>query len=220
MTRSQNVLTEVESKEFLKRAGIPVVATKLARSKREALSLSKEMGFPVVLKICSHDVVHKTDSGGVRLGLANAAQVGRAYSEIVSSVRQAYPEARIQGLSVQPMAPPAVEVIVGMSKDPQFGPVLMFGLGGILVEVLKDVSFRIVPVSERDARDMIREIKGYPILKGYRGQKPASIPALEKLIVKVSQFVEKNPQIEELDLNPVFAYPDKAVAIDARIILE
>lgn len=220
MTESQNVLTEVESKEFLRRAGIPVVATKLARSKREALSIGKEMGFPVVLKICSHDVVHKTDSGGVRLGLANAAQVGRAYSEIASSVRQAYPEARIQGVSVQPMAPPAVEVIVGMSKDPQFGPVLMFGLGGILVEVLKDVSFRIVPVSERDAGEMVREIKGYPILKGYRGQKPASIPALEKLIVKVSQFVERNPQIEELDLNPVFAYPDKAVAIDARIILE
>ncbi len=220
MTESQNVLTEVESKEFLRRAGIPVVATKLARSKREALSIGKEMGFPVVLKICSHDVVHKTDSGGVRLGLANAAQVGRAYSEIASSVRQAYPEARIQGVSVQSMAPPAVEVIVGMSKDPQFGPVLMFGLGGILVEVLKDVSFRIVPVSERDAGEMVREIKGYPILKGYRGQKPASIPALEKLIVKVSQFVERNPQIEELDLNPVFAYPDKAVAIDARIILE
>ncbi|MBE9514863.1 MAG: acetate--CoA ligase family protein [Chloroflexi bacterium] len=220
MTESRNVLTEVESKEFLRRAGIPVVPTKLARSKREALSIGKEMGFPVVLKICSHDVVHKTDSGGVRLGLSNAAQVGRAYSEIVSSVRQAYPEARIQGVSVQPMAPPAVEVIVGMSKDPQFGPVLMFGLGGILVEVLKDVSFRIVPVSERDAGEMVREIKGYPILKGYRGQKPASIPALEKLIVKVSQFVEKNPQIEELDLNPVFAYPDKAVAVDARIILE
>lgn len=220
MTESQNVLTEVESKEFLRRAGIPVVATKLARSKREALSIGKEMGFPVVLKICSHDVVHKTDSGGVRLGLANAAQVGRAYSEIASSVRQAYPEARIQGVSVQSMAPPAVEVIVGMSKDSQFGPVLMFGLGGILVEVLKDVSFRIVPVSERDAGEMVREIKGYPILKGYRGQKPASIPALEKLIVKVSQFVERNPQIEELDLNPVFAYPDKAVAIDARIILE
>ena len=220
MTKGQNALTEVESKELLKRAGIPVVATKLARSKREALSISKEMGFPVVLKICSHDVVHKTDSGGVRLGLANAAQVGRAYSEIASSVTQAYPEARIQGVSVQPMAPPAVEVIVGMSKDSQFGPVLMFGLGGILVEVLKDVSFRIVPVSERDVGEMVREIKGYPILKGYRGQKPASIPALEKLIVKVSQFVEKNPQIEELDLNPVFAYPDKAVAVDARIILE
>jgi acyl-CoA synthetase (NDP forming) len=220
MIKSRNVLTEVESKELLKKAGIPVVEAKLARSKKEAISISKEMGFPVVLKINSPDVVHKSDSGGVKLGLANATQVGKAYSEIISSVKQAYPEAQIHGVSVQPMASPGVEVIVGISKDPQFGPVIMFGLGGILVEVLKDISFRIVPVTERDAREMIREIKGYPILEGYRGQKPASIPALEKLIVKVSQFIEKNPQIKELDLNPIFAYPDKAVAVDARIILE
>jgi len=220
MIKSQNVLTEVESKDLLKKAGIPVVEAQLARSKKEAISISKKIGFPVVLKISSPDVVHKSDSGGVKLGLANATQVGKAYNEIISSVKQAYLEAQIQGVSVQPMAPPGVEVIVGMSKDPQFGPVLMFGLGGILVEVLKDVSFRIVPVTERDAREMIREIKGYPMLEGYRGQKPASIPALEKLIVKVSKFVEENPQIKELDLNPIFAYPDKAVAIDARIILE
>ena len=220
MIKSQNVLTEVESKGLLKKAGIPVVEAKLARSKKEAISISKKMGFPVVLKINSPDVVHKSDSGGVKLGLANATQVGKAYSEIISSVKQAYPEAQIQGVSVQPMASPGVEVIVGMSKDPQFGPVIMFGLGGILVEVLKDVSFRIVPLTERDAREMIKEIKGYPILEGYRGQKPASIPKLENLIVKVSQFVEKNPQIKELDLNPIFAYPDKAVAVDARIILE
>jgi len=220
MIKSQNLLTEVESKELLKKAGIPIVEANLARSKKEAVSLSKEIGFPVVLKISSPDVVHKSDSGGVKLGLANATQVGKAYNEIISSIKKTYPKAEIQGVSVQPMAPPGVEVIVGMSKDPQFGPVLMFGLGGILVEVLKDVSFRIVPVTERDAREMIREIKGYPILEGYRGQKPASIPALEKLIVKVSQFVEKNPQIKELDLNPIFAYPDKAVAVDARIILE
>jgi len=220
MVKSQNLLTEIESKELLKKAGIPVVEAKLARSKKEAISISKEMGFPVVLKISSPDVVHKSDSGGVKLGLANATQVGKAYNEIISSVKQAYPEAQIEGVSVQSMAPPGVEVIVGMSKDPQFGPVLMFGLGGILVEVLKDVSFRIVPVTTRDAREMIREIKGYPVLEGYRGQKPASIPALENLIVKVSQFIEKNPHIKELDLNPIFAYPDKAVAVDARIILE
>ena len=220
MIKSQNVLTEVESKGLLKKAGIPVIEAKLARSKKEAISISKKMGFPVVLKINSPDVVHKSDSGGVKLGLANATQVGKAYSEIISSVKQVYPEAQIQGVSVQPMASPGVEVIVGMSKDPQFGPVIMFGLGGILVEVLKDVSFRIVPLTERDAREMIKEIKGYPILEGYRGQKPASIPKLENLIVKVSQFVEKNPQIKELDLNPIFAYPDKAVAVDARIILE
>jgi acyl-CoA synthetase (NDP forming) len=220
MVKSQNLLTEVESKELLKKSGIPVVEAKLARSKKEAVSISKKMGFPVVLKISSPDVVHKSDSGGVKLGLANATEVAKAYNEIISSVKQAYPKAQIEGVSVQSMAPSGVEVIVGMSKDPQFGPVLMFGLGGILVEVLKDVSFRIVPVTARDAREMIREIKGYPVLEGYRGQKPVSIQALEKLIVKVSQFVEKNPQIRELDLNPIFAYPDKAVSVDARIILE
>jgi acyl-CoA synthetase (NDP forming) len=220
MVKNQNFLTEVESKQLLEKAGIPVVEAKLARSKKEAISMSREMGFPVVLKISSPNVVHKSDSGGVELGLTNATQVGKAYGQIKSSVKQAYPEAQIDGVSIQTMAPPGVEVIVGMSKDPQFGPVLMFGLGGILVEVLKDVSFRIVPVTERDAHEMIKEIKGYPVLEGYRGQKPASIPALEKLIVKVSQFIENNPQIKELDLNPVFAYPDKAVAVDARIILE
>lgn len=220
MIKSQNALTEVESKDLLRKAGIPVVETKLARSKKEAILISKEIGFPVVLKINSPDVIHKSDAGGVKLGLANATQIGKAYSEIMSSIRQAYPKARIEGISVQPMVPPGVEVIIGMSKDPQFGPVIMFGLGGILVEVLKDVSFRIVPVSERDAGEMIRDIKGYPILEGYRGQPPASVPALEKLIVKVSQFVAKNAHIRELDLNPVFAYPDKVVAVDARIILE
>ena len=220
MIKTRNVLAEVESKELLHKAGIPVVDTRLARTKREAVSISKQMGFPVVLKISSPDVIHKSDAGAVKLGLANATQVGKAYSEIVSSIKQAYPEAEIHGLSVQRMAGPGVEVIIGMSKDPQFGPVLMFGLGGILVEVLKDVSFRIVPVSERDARDMIREIKGYPILEGYRGQKPVSIAALEKLIVRVSQFAENNPHIAELDLNPVFAYPDKAIAVDARVVLE
>ena len=220
MVNNQNLLTEVESKALLKKAGIPVVEAELARSKKEAISISNEMGFPIVLKVSSTEVVHKSDSGGVKLGLTNATQVGKAYNEILSSIKQAYPQARIEGVSVQPMAAPGVEVIVGMSKDPQFGPVLMFGLGGILVEVLKDVSFRIVPVTARDAKAMIREIKGYPVLEGYRGQKPASIPALEKLIVKVSQFIEKNPQIRELDLNPIFAYPDKAVAVDARIILE
>jgi len=225
MTGSQilnqpRILTEVESKELLKQWGIPVIETKLARTKKEAVSISKGIGFPVVLKIISPDVVHKSDSGGVRLGLANATQVSNAYSEIMVSMRQKYPKAAIQGVSVQPLARPGIEVIIGVSQDPQFGPVIMFGLGGVLVEVLKDVSFRIVPVTRRDAQEMIKEIKGYPILEGYRGQEPASISALEELIVKVSQFIEQNPQIKELDLNPIFAYKDKAIAVDARIILE
>jgi acyl-CoA synthetase (NDP forming) len=118
------------------------------------------------------------------------------------------------------MARPGVEVIIGMTKDAQFGPVLMFGLGGILVEVLKDVAFRIVPLTKRDAHEMIKDIKGYPVLEGYRGQEPADVAFLEDLILKVSDFVDKNPEIKELDLNPVFAYKDRAVAVDARVILE
>ena len=213
-------LTEIESKEFLEDAGIPVVEAKLARTKKEAISLSKGMGFPVVLKVMSPDVIHKSDSGGVKLGLSNMAQVGKAYGEIRKAVKQHYPKAKIAGISVQKMARPGVEVIIGMTKDAQFGPVLMFGLGGILVEVLKDVSFRIVPLTKRDAREMIKEIKGYPLLEGYRGQEPADITFLEDLLVKVSDFVDKNPEIKELDLNPLFAYKDGAVAVDARVILE
>ncbi len=213
-------LTEIESKELLQKAGIPVIETKLARTKKEAISLSKKIGFPIVMKITSPDIIHKSDSGGVKLGLKNVTQVGNAYSEILSSIRQRFPKAEIQGVSVQKMARPGVEVIIGISKDAQFGPVLMFGLGGILVEVLKDVSFRIVPLTRKDAAEMIREIKGYELLQGYRGQEAANIPSLEQLIVKVSQFVEQNPQIKELDLNPIFAYKDGAVAVDARIILE
>ena len=138
-------LTEIESKELLKEAGIPIIETKLARTKGEAVSTSKKMGFPVVLKIASPDIIHKSDSGGIRLGLANATQVSNAYSEIMTSVRQKFPKIKVQGVSVQKMAHPGVEVIIGMSKDAQFGPVIMFGLGGILVEILKDVSFRIAP---------------------------------------------------------------------------
>lgn len=213
-------LTEIKAKELLKEAGIPVIETKLARTKKEAISLSRIMGFPVVLKIASPEIIHKSDSGGVKLQLTNVTQVGKAYSEIMSSIRQNLSRVRIEGVSVQKMARPGVEVIVGMSQDAQFGPVLMFGLGGILVEVLKDVSFRIVPVTRRDANEMIREIKGYSLLQGYRGQESVDISSLEQIIVKVSGFVEQSPQIKELDLNPIFAYKDGAVVVDARIILE
>jgi acyl-CoA synthetase (NDP forming) len=216
----RSLLTEVEAKELLKQAGISVVDTKLAATRDEAISLSREAGFPVALKIASADVVHKSDAGGVKLGLENAEQVGQAYDDIMKSIGEAFPDAKIQGVSVQPMARPGVEVIVGMSKDAQFGPVLMFGLGGVLVEILKDVSFRIVPLAKRDAAEMVREIKGYPILNGYRGQEAVDVANLEDMIIKVSDFIEKTPDIKELDLNPVFAYSDGAVAVDARVVLE
>ncbi len=216
----RTLLTEIEAKELLKQAGIDVVDTRLATSKEEAISISQELGFPVVLKIASADVVHKSDAGGVKLDVKTAKQVGKAYDDIMKAIKKEYPQAKIQGVSVQKMARPGVEVIIGMSKDAQFGPVLMFGLGGILVEILKDVSFRIVPLVKRDAREMIREIKGYPLLEGYRGSEPADVENLEELLLKISDFVEKNPDIKELDLNPIFAYKDGAVAVDARAVLE
>jgi acetate---CoA ligase (ADP-forming) subunit beta len=216
----RTLLTEIEAKELLKQAGINVVETKLASSEDDAVALSREFGFPVALKIASPDVVHKTDAGGVKLNLKTSNQVAKAYEDIMKSVREKYPQAKIQGVSVQKMAKPGVEIIIGMSKDPQFGPVIMFGLGGVWVEILKDVSFRIVPLERRDAREMIQEIKGRPLLEGYRGQEPVDIANLEELILKVSNFVEKHPEIKELDLNPVFAYKDGAIAVDARIILE
>jgi len=219
-SEGRTVLTEVESKEFLKPAGINIIDTKLATSKEEAISISRQFGFPVVLKIASPDIVHKSDAGGVRVGLNNAKQVGKAYDQILPAIRQKYPQARLHGVAVQKMARPGVEVIIGMSKDAQFGPVLMFGLGGILVEVLKDVSFRIVPLSRRDAAEMLREIKGYPLLEGYRGREAVDLSYLEELLLKVSSFVEQTPEIRELDLNPIFAYSDGAIAVDARVILE
>ncbi len=219
-SEGRSLLTEIEAKELLKGAGISVVDTRLATSKEKAVSISKELGFPVVLKIASADVVHKSDAGGVKLGLKTAAQVGKAYDDIMKAIKKEYPQAKIQGVSVQKMARTGVEVIVGMSKDAQFGPVLMFGLGGVLVEILKDVSFRIVPLVKRDAREMIHEIKGYPLLEGYRGSEKVDVSNLEELILEVSAFVDKTPDIKELDLNPIFAYSDGAVAVDARVVLE
>lgn len=216
----RSILTEFESKKLLKQMGIPVVETRLAKNLKEVVSISHRIGFPVVLKITSPDVVHKTDSGGVKLDLKNASDVKKGYKDIVNSVRKKYPRAHIHGVSVQKMVRPGTEVIIGTSKDPQFGPVIMFGVGGIFVEVLKDVSFRVIPLTRKDAQEMIREIKGFPLLQGYRGKEPANIPALVGMILRISQVITKNPQIREMELNPIFAYKDKALAVDARIILE
>jgi acetate---CoA ligase (ADP-forming) subunit beta len=220
MLKQETLLNEVEAKDLLRKAGIPVIDTRLGRDKNEAISLSREIGFPVAMKIISADIVHKSDVGGVKLGLADAVQVGKAYDEMMDGVRQKLPAARIIGVSIQKMAPPGVEVIIGMTRDAQFGPVIMFGLGGIMVEVLKDVSFRIVPLTRWDAAEMISEIKGHAILMGFRGQPSVSITALEDLILKISDFIAQNPQVKELDLNPVIAYPDSALAVDARIVID
>ena len=138
---------------------------------------------------------------------------------MLERVEEAAPNAKIEGVAIQSMAKQGTEIIVGSTTDPQFGPVLMFGLGGVFVEVLKDVAFRVVPLEERDAKQMVREIKGLPILQGVRGQEPSDLEAIEALIMRVSEFIETHPEVAELDLNPVFAYSDGALAVDARIVL-
>ncbi|MGH2633351.1 MAG: acetate--CoA ligase family protein [Tepidiformaceae bacterium] len=215
----RTLLNEVEAKAILREAGIAATAATLARSRDEAVAQANEMGYPVVLKVVSPDIAHKSDAGGVQLNLKDASAVGVAFDTIMSTARKAEPKARLDGVSVQQMAKPGTEVIVGMTTDPQFGPVMMFGLGGIMVEVLKDVSFRIIPLTDKDAGRMIDEIKGKPVLDGVRGQPPADVAALRSTILKVSQLVEQHPEIQELDLNPIFAYPDGALAVDARIVI-
>jgi acyl-CoA synthetase (NDP forming) len=218
-TDGRKILTEVESKDILEEAGIPTARARLATTADEAVAAAREVGFPVALKVVSPDITHKSDVGGVKLNLTTPDEVKAAFDEIIAAAKRAQPDAKVDGVSVQKMARPGIEVIMGMSQDAQFGPVLMFGLGGILVEVLKDVSFRLVPITPRDARQMVQEIKGRPLLEGYRGQEPADVEALEKLLLRLSDFIEKHPEIAELDLNPIFAYKDGAVAVDARIIL-
>ncbi len=215
----RTLLSEVEAKDLLAEAGIPVARAILAKGQKASVEAAESVGYPVVMKIVSPDIAHKSDVGGVTLGLKDAKSVRKAYKEMLARVAEAAPNAKIAGVAIQNMAPQGIEVIVGATTDPQFGPVMMFGLGGVFVEVLKDVAFRIVPLEARDASQMVREIKGLPILQGARGAQPADLPALEALIVQVSQFVAAHPDIAELDLNPVFSYPDGALAVDARIVL-
>jgi acyl-CoA synthetase (NDP forming) len=215
----RTLLNEVEAKQVLREAGVPVTDTTLATSPDDAVAQAEAAGYPVVLKVVSPDIAHKSDAGGVKLNLKSASEVREAYDAILASCKAHVPGARITGVAVQHMAPQGTEVIVGMTTDPQFGPVMMFGLGGIMVEVLKDVSFRLVPLTDRDAGQMIDDIKGRPVLDGVRGQPPADIASLREAILKVAGFVEQHPEVRELDLNPMFAYPDGAIAVDARIVV-
>ena len=216
---SRTLLTEVEAKALVQAAGIFVVRTEVARTAEEAVSIARDVGFPVALKICSPDVAHKSDVGGVQLNLTSEDAVRNGFAAITKSVQKAQPKATLDGVSVQPMAQPGVEVIIGLTTDPQFGPVVMFGLGGVHVEVLKDVAFRLVPLNQYDARTMIREITGLPLLTGHRGQAAVDLTALEQILLALSALAEAQPDIQELDLNPIFAYADDCLAVDARVVI-
>jgi acetyl-CoA synthetase (ADP-forming) len=199
---------------------IPVTKFKLAKNDAEAVEHATSIGFPVVLKIVSPDIIHKSDVGGVIIGVKNVKEVRSAYKQIMNNVRKHNPSAKIVGILVQEMAPAGTEVIVGSIKDPQFGPAIMFGLGGVFVEVLKDVTFRVAPVTEDEAAEMISEVKAYPLLTGYRNTPPADLKAITKILLNTSKLVMDHVEIKELDLNPIMVYEKGAKTVDARIILE
>jgi len=210
----RSYLMEHESKAVLEGLEISTTGSRVARSEDEAVEIFRDLGSPAALKVLSPEVIHKSDSGGVKLQLEDEVEVRKAYQQIC----RAFQNKKIVGVSVQKMAKPGVEAIVGVAQDATFGPILMFGLGGVFVEVLKDVSFRSIPITLSDAEDMIEEIKGYALLKGYRGHS-ADITSLKQLLLRISDFVMKNPDISEMDLNPVFLYPEGYMVVDARIIL-
>lgn len=219
LSENRTLLLEPEAKEVIKAYGIPVTKFKVAKSPEEAEKFAREIGYPIVMKIVSRDVIHKSDAGGVKVNIKNGEEVKKAYAEIEKNVKNAVGNYKFEGMLIQEFAPEGREVIVGMTKDPQFGPALAFGLGGIFVEVLKDVSFRVAPITKYDAEEMIQEIKGYPILKGVRGQKPVDFEAIINILLNVSKLVMEHPEINEMDLNPIITYPDGAKTVDARIIL-
>lgn len=212
------ILTEHEAKKVLSKYGIPVTQGSIAKSADEAFRIASSIGFPVAMKISSPDISHKSDVGGVVLNIKKE-DVKAAYSDMISNVRKAVPGANIEGVLVQQMAPSGHEVIVGIKKDAQFGHALMFGLGGIFVEIYKDVSFRVTPIDKKEALEMISEIKGYPILKGIRGRKPADVDAVADVLVSVSEMAQKE-NIVELDINPLIVGEKGAVAVDARAMVE
>jgi acetate---CoA ligase (ADP-forming) len=171
------------------------------------------------MKIASPDILHKTEVDGVRVNLHNDKQIRETFQQLTASVQAKMPQAEITGVSIQEMVQGGKEVIIGMTRDPQFGPLIMFGLGGIYVETFKDVAFRIAPLTEKDAEDMIREVKAYPLLMGVRGEKPVDIETIKQTLLTVSQMAMDFPQISELDINPLKIFPKGGVALDARLAL-
>lgn len=216
----RKALLETEAKTICVEYAIPVTTFKLAKTEREAAAFAEQIGFPVVLKIVSPEIIHKSDAGGVMINLKSVIEVQDAYRKILENAKKYNSKARIDGVLVQEMAPQSTEVIVGAIKDPQFGQTLMFGLGGIFVELLKDVTFRVAPITRQDAEEMITEVKAYPLLKGYRNTPPADINAIVTVLLNTSKLIMDYPEIKELDLNPVMAYEKGAKTVDARIILE
>lgn len=214
----KSILTLDDSKKIIKLAGVPINKSGLATSGRDAVKLANEIGYPLVMKIVSPQIIHKTEAGGVKVNITSEDEVIKSYNEIVMSVKEKVPDADIKGVMLEEMVH-GPEFIIGTTVDPQFGQMIMFGIGGVFVEVYKDVSFRLVPITSGDAKDMLSEIKGKPLLDGARGFPKADREELINILVKVSDLVDKFPAILEMDINPLVATKKGAIAVDAKIIL-
>lgn len=212
-------LTEAEAYELLSEHGIPVPKYSVVSSEDELLKLAIGLEFPLVMKIVSPDIVHKTDIGGVEMNISNLEQIKKAYKSIICNVMANKPEARIKGMLFYKQAPKGVEVIVGMIRDPQFGPTVMFGLGGIFIEILKDVTFRVCPVTRSDTEEMLTEIQGIKMLQGYRGQPRCDVNAIIDIILQISRMALDYPVIKGIDLNPILVYEKGALVVDAKVFL-
>ncbi len=213
------ILGELDGSELLKCYGFKTLPMALSKNKTQACKIADQMGYPVVMKIVSPDILHKTDAGGVVVGLEDSKSVEKAFETIMEKAKAYNPGAQIEGVLIQKLAPKGKEIILGLSKDPVFGHAVMFGLGGIFVEVYKDVVFRLSPMGRNVARRMVRSIKGYPILKGLRGEKPSDIETIEKHIVSLKAMADNHPMIKELDINPLFVHEDGEGTTVADIII-
>lgn len=214
----EKLVSQENAFSLLKKNSIPFAEVKTAKNPEHAAEISAQIGFPVAMKIDSKKVVHKSDAGGVKVGIKSKQEAFDSFNQIIESVKKKT-KTKPEGILVQKMVS-GTEVIIGMKRDPQFGPAIMFGLGGIFVEVLKDVSLRIAPLTKNDCVEMIEEIKGKDILKGARGRKPVKIDELVKIMLKVSEISMKNQDISEMDLNPVIVNENEAKVVDIRIIEE
>jgi acyl-CoA synthetase (NDP forming) len=212
-------LLESEAREILALYGIPLPPARMARTPEEAAALAGELAFPLALKIVSPDIVHKTEVGGVRLNLQSPQEAEEAARAVLENGLKQTTRERVMGFLLSPMAPAGQECIFGLVRDPQFGPVVLFGLGGIFVEILEDVAFGVAPLTARDVERMILSIKGYRLLQGVRGEPPKDLDTARDLLARLSLLGVENPEVAELDLNPVFLHPKGGSVVDARIIL-
>ncbi len=212
-------LTLELSRDIMEFAGVPFNKSGMSHSPEEAVKIADEIGYPVVMKVVSPQVIHKTEFGGVEVGVRSAADVEAKYTEIVGRVKAKAPDADIEGILLEEMVK-GTELIIGMIDDAQFGPMLMFGIGGIFVEVYKDVSFRLIPITEGDAGEMLNELQGSALLKGVRGMPGADPKELTDILMSVSNLIVEHKQIKELDLNPLMITERGTIAVDARIIID